>query len=106
MVASFQAGQRMYIEKSGHEWQYEVGDRTLEAGLFDHYRTIVQRQIFYRRYDAWGQPFYAAGEQCFGEQGEPFYFTFDTTLSRGYPAYTWVSAAEFEKTSILDFRPP
>jgi hypothetical protein len=106
MVTSFQAGQRMYIEKSGHEWKYEVGDRTLEAGLFDHYRTIVQRQIFYRRYDVWGQPFYTAEEQYFGEQGEPFYLTFDTTLSRGYPAYTWVNTIEFEKTSSLDFRPP
>src|ERR1035441_979282 len=95
MVTSLQAGQRIYIEKSGHEWKYEVGDRT-----------IIQRQIFYRRYDAWGQPFYTAEEECFGEKGEPFYLTFDTTLSRGYPAYTWVSAAEFEKTSSLDFRPP
>lgn len=96
----------MYIEKSAHEWKYEVGDRTLEPGVFDHYRAIIQRQIFYRRYDAWGQPFYTAEEQFFGEQGEPSYLTFDTTLSRGYPAYSWVNAVEFEKTSGLDFRPP
>jgi hypothetical protein len=106
MVICLRAGQRMYIEKASHDWKYEVGDRTLEAGLFDHYRAIIQRQIFYRRYDAWGQPFYAAEEQFIGEQGEPFYFTFDTTLSRGYPAYLWVSAIEFEKKSSLDFRPP
>jgi len=37
---------------------------------------------------------------------EPFYLTFDTTLSCGYPAYSWVSAVEFEKTSSLDFMPP
>jgi hypothetical protein len=56
MVMSLQAGQRMYIEKSSCEWKYEIGDRTLEAGIFEHYRAIIQRQIFYRRYDAWGQP--------------------------------------------------
>lgn len=106
MVMSLQAEQGMYIEKSGYQWKYDVGDRTLETGLFDHYRTIIRRQIFYRRYDAWGQPFYAAEEQFFGEQGEPFYCTFDTTLSRGYPAYSWVSADEFERASSLDFRPP
>ena len=32
--------------------------------------------------------------------------TFDTNLTRGYPAYTWVSAVEFEHQSSLDFRPP
>jgi len=106
MVISLQAEQRMYIGNSVHKWKYEVGDRTLEPGLFDHYRTIIQKQILYRRHDAWGQPFYAAEARCFGEQGEPFYRTFDTTLSRGYPAYTWVNAVEFEKTSGLDFRPP
>ena len=96
----------MYIDKSDHNWKYQAGDRTLEPGLFDHYRAIIQRQIFYRRYDAWGQPFYIAQEQFFGEQGDPFYLTFDTTLSRGYPAYTWVNAVEFENASSLDFRPP
>jgi hypothetical protein len=96
----------MYVEKASRDWNYEVGDRTLETGLFDHYRAIIQRQIFYRRYDAWGQPFYAAQEQFIGEQGELFYFTFDTTLSRGYPSYSWVNAIEFEKKSSLDFRPP
>jgi hypothetical protein len=54
--------------------------------------TVIGRQIFYRRCDAWGQPFYTAEEQYFGEQGEPFYITFDTTLSRGYPAYAWVNS--------------
>lgn len=96
----------MYIDKSVHKWKYQVGDRTLEPGLFDHYRAIIQRQIFYRRYDGLGQPFYVAQEEFFGELGDPFYLTFDTTLSRGYPAYVWVDAVEFEKASSLDFRPP
>jgi hypothetical protein len=96
----------MYIKNPVHEWKYELGDRTLEPRLFDHFRTIIQRQIFYQRYDVYGQPFYAQDRAFFGEQGEPFYLTFDTSLSRGYPAFTWVSAVEFENKSSLDFRPP
>ncbi|HLG95295.1 MAG TPA: hypothetical protein VKX49_03170 [Bryobacteraceae bacterium] len=96
----------MYISKSTHEWKYEVGDRTLESSLFAHYRAIIQRRLFYRCYDAWGQPFYSEQEPVFGGQGDPFYLTFDTNLTRGYPAYTWVDAVEFEKQSSLDFRPP
>jgi hypothetical protein len=95
----------MHFEKSAHDWKYEIGDRTLEAGFFNHYRAIVQRQLFYRRFDVLGRPFHEAEEQFFGEQGEPFYNTFDTTLSRGRPAYTRVNAVEFEEKSSLDFRP-
>lgn len=96
----------MYIDNPQHDWRYEVGDRTVELGLFDHYRTIVQRQVFYRRQDAYGQPFYVESPALFGEAGEPFYLTFYTSLSRGFPAYTWVGALEFEGKSNLDFRPP
>ena len=96
----------MYIHENQCEWKYEVGDRTLEPGLFDHYRTIVGSQVFYLRYDAHGQAFYEATPRFWGEPGQAFYLTFDTSLRRGYPAYTWVDAAEFEKKSNLDFRPP
>jgi hypothetical protein len=96
----------MYIQKPSHAWKYEVGDRTLEQGFFDHYRTIIERKIFYRRYDPWGRSFYAAQENPFScELGEAFYLTFDTTLSRGHAGYVWVDAASFESGSSLDFRP-
>jgi hypothetical protein len=51
IVMSLQAGQRMQIEKPVHQWKYQAGDRTLETGLFDHYRAIIDRQVFYRQYD-------------------------------------------------------
>jgi hypothetical protein len=97
---------QMYIKSPSDEWKYEVGDRTLEPGLFHHYRTIINRQVFYKRQDVYGQAFFAEDQAFFGEQGEPFYLTFDTSLSRGHPAYTWVGAVEFENKSSLDFRPP
>jgi hypothetical protein len=96
----------MYINNPSHKWKHEAGDRTVEPGLFDHYRTIVNRRIVFKRHNVYGQLFYAKDRAFFVEQGEPFYFTFDTSLSRGYPAYTWVSAVEFENKSSLDFRPP
>jgi hypothetical protein len=96
----------MYIQKPSHAWKYEAGDRTLEPGLFDHYRTIIERRIVYRRYDPWGQPFYAEeGNPFSSERGEAFYLTFDTRLSRGHAAYEWIDAVAFETESSLDFRP-
>jgi hypothetical protein len=96
----------MYFRKPSHPWKYEVGDRTLEPGFFDHYRTIIESKIFYRRYDPWGQPFYVEQENPFsGEQGEALYLTFDTTLGRGHAGYEWIDAVPFESRSSLDIRP-